>query len=132
MFAADPVSVKAIVPSGGAVLLLQKADGTWELPGGRLEPHESIDACVKREVLEETGLTCAPRQLVSLVNLRRAGLPSVVVATLACAPVTADALRLSEEHVSHAFMTPAEVHGVDMLACYRGAIDLWVGGEANT
>ena len=31
--------------------------GAWGLPGGGLEPHESLADCARREVLEETGVT---------------------------------------------------------------------------
>jgi phosphatase NudJ len=30
--------------------------GAWGLPGGGLEPHESLAECARREVLEETGI----------------------------------------------------------------------------
>ena len=40
----------------GAILLVQRADdGTWCLPGGRVEFGESIEACAEREFGEETG-----------------------------------------------------------------------------
>jgi 8-oxo-dGTP diphosphatase len=31
-------------------------EGTWALPGGHLEYAESVFACARREVLEETGI----------------------------------------------------------------------------
>jgi len=52
------VSVKAIVKDQhGSVLLLQEADGQWDLPGGGLEHGENPSDAVAREVAEETGYT---------------------------------------------------------------------------
>jgi 8-oxo-dGTP diphosphatase len=31
-------------------------EGTWQLPGGHLEPQEDVLTCARREVREETGL----------------------------------------------------------------------------
>ncbi len=43
------------------VLLIQRARapwlGKWSLPGGRVEPGEDAEACARREILEEIGLT---------------------------------------------------------------------------
>ncbi len=52
------VSVKAIIKDvDGRVLLLQEADGQWDLPGGGLDHGESSKEGVAREVAEETGHT---------------------------------------------------------------------------
>src|SRR5712692_728684 len=41
----------------GGVLLVRRSDtGTWGMPAGSMELHESILNCLKREVREETGL----------------------------------------------------------------------------
>jgi 8-oxo-dGTP diphosphatase len=40
----------------GRILLVRRTDdGTWCLPGGRVEFGESIEACARREFEEETG-----------------------------------------------------------------------------
>lgn len=57
------VRVAAVVAREGRLLLVrhQKPDRApyWVLPGGRLEPGETIPACAVREVDEETGLRAA-------------------------------------------------------------------------
>jgi 8-oxo-dGTP diphosphatase len=46
----------------GEVLLLQRSKssktnpGRWELPGGKIDPGESFDTALNREIMEETGL----------------------------------------------------------------------------
>lgn len=41
---------------------------TWSLPGGHLEFGEDVEACAKREVLEETGLEILAVQPVGFTN----------------------------------------------------------------
>ncbi len=55
------VAVGAVVlDEAGRVLLVRRGRpplaGTWTLPGGRVEPGESLDDAVLREVREETSL----------------------------------------------------------------------------
>ena len=54
------VGVAIIVIKDGKVLLGKRKNshgsGTWHFPGGHLEFNESIEACARREVFEETGL----------------------------------------------------------------------------
>lgn len=63
---APRVGVAVFVLRGGRFLLGRRRGahgaGEWALPGGHLEFGESIEACARREVAEETGL--------SLTNLR--------------------------------------------------------------
>ena len=55
----------------GKVLLTKRSDnGLWCLPGGRMEPGESVDECCRREVFEETGLIIEPKRLVGVYSSR--------------------------------------------------------------
>ena len=57
------IRVGAVVARDGALLLVrhQKPDRApyWVLPGGRLEPGETIPECAEREILEETELSAS-------------------------------------------------------------------------
>lgn len=45
--------------------------GTWALPGGHLELHESFEDCARREVLEETGLNIDTLEFLTATNSPR-------------------------------------------------------------
>lgn len=51
-----PVSVKGVVVSLGRVLLLRNDRDEWELPGGRIEPGETPEQFVVREIAEGNAL----------------------------------------------------------------------------
>ena len=56
------LGVGAVIIRAGKVLMLVRSDacrnnrGLWTIPGGMVEPYERLDAAVRREVREETGL----------------------------------------------------------------------------
>jgi 8-oxo-dGTP pyrophosphatase MutT (NUDIX family) len=64
------VAVNAVVFNpAGEVLLTRRADnGLWCLPGGVMEPGESVVEAIEREVAEETGLRAEITRLVGVYS----------------------------------------------------------------
>lgn len=47
---------RAIIINSNKEILLGLCDGNYQFPGGHLNPGETIEDCLKREVKEETGI----------------------------------------------------------------------------
>lgn len=62
MTGAEPIQVAAalIVREGRYLITQRRADvhlgGLWEFPGGKREPGESLEDCLRRELREELGI----------------------------------------------------------------------------
>jgi 8-oxo-dGTP pyrophosphatase MutT (NUDIX family) len=54
------IGVGAILHGPQGLLLGRHRRGTWELPGGTVEPGESLEETVVRELREETGVEARP------------------------------------------------------------------------
>jgi len=72
----------------GRLLLVRRAnppaEGTWSLPGGRVEAGEDDAAAVVREVAEETGLRVTPLHVVGVVERDAPDGGIYVITDLAC------------------------------------------------
>lgn len=59
----------AVRSSDGKILLERRSDcGMWGLPGGKVEPGESLQKTACREVLEETGLVIGITKLIGVYS----------------------------------------------------------------
>ena len=65
--------VIGIVLRNGTLLISQRPDqgplgGLWEFPGGKLEPGESIEHCLARELLEELAVQVSVLEPLPIVE----------------------------------------------------------------
>lgn len=118
-----PVSVKGVVTASGHVLLLRNERDEWELPGGRLEPGETPEECVVREIAEETGLVVAVEGIVDSWVYPVLPDRSVVIVTYRCCDLgELPGLVPSEEHRECCWVPLGDCDGYAMPSGYRRSI----------
>ncbi len=75
-YATPKVDVRAVVFRGDALLLVrEKSDGLWTLPGGWADVGESPGEAVARETLEESGFQVRASKLLAVYDRNRHGHP---------------------------------------------------------
>jgi len=72
--AGDLIEVSAgLVFRDGLLLIAQRRPqdhlgGLWEFPGGKLEPGESAEDCLRRELMEELGIEVEIKELAETIE----------------------------------------------------------------
>ena len=75
-YATPKVDVRGAVVRDGRILLVQeRADGRWSMPGGWADVGSRPSEMVVREVREESGFEVVPRKLVGVYDANRGGHP---------------------------------------------------------
>lgn len=102
------VSVAAAIVDGERVLAIRRRDNNkWEPPGGTLEPRETIEAGLLREVREETGLSISNPVLTGVYkNMTR-----TIVALVFRCDFSGEPARSTDEAAEIAWLTSKEVEG---------------------
>lgn len=124
-----------IVNSEGQVLILRESpadtydgntqSGRYQLPGGKLDPGETFEACLKREVLEETGLTIDPGEPLLVGEWRPMvrGVQQQIIGVFVIAQAKTETVRLSGEHDGYLWIDPAKRADYDVIPPDCDAID---------
>jgi mutator protein MutT len=67
-----------VIRRGGSVLVCRRAEGSlhaskWEFPGGKREPGESLEQCLRRELREELGIAATIGPILAATRHHYAG-----------------------------------------------------------
>jgi 8-oxo-dGTP pyrophosphatase MutT (NUDIX family) len=120
-----PVSVKGIVLRDDRVVLVSNPRGEWELPGGKLEPDETPERCVAREIAEELSLEVTVGPIVDAWVYRIAAAVDVLVVSYGCeARAWPNQLESPEGKDVGLFPLDA-LDGLRLPDGYRAAIRRW-------
>lgn len=113
------LAVRAIIrDEAGRWLLVRRSSqckhfaGTWELPGGKMDPGETVDAALRREVREETGLSVRPSGVAGVTEYEMA--KAHVVSLYFNTVMEAGEVTLSAEHDAFNWVTPAELRALEL------------------
>lgn len=112
------IRVAAVLVIGGRLLLVRHTKhgaSYFLLPGGGVEPGESLGHALAREVAEETGVTAAiVRPLFVSDSIAADGSRHVVNLTFLCAARGGPAATSDEAVTGIALVTPEELAGLDL------------------
>lgn len=106
------MSVHAVILDESQRVLLLKAtygDHGWGLPGGAVDPGETVLDCLAREGQEELGVALEIGPLTGIYYHKRF---NSHVLLFRCKIPAGSAIRLSEEHSEHRFAEIAELSPV--------------------
>lgn len=107
------IAVKAIIVHEGKLLLIKRRlddvhkPGAWEIPGGRLEEGEDPFRGLQRESEEEAGISIRIEHPLRVHHFTRDDGQRITMIVFLCTS-SSQRIRLSEEHVDHAWLTIEE------------------------
>lgn len=69
----------AIIQKNNSILICQRPEGKnyaslWEFPGGKVEPGESLETCLKRELREELDIEVKNLHPIQVIEKPDAGI----------------------------------------------------------
>ncbi|HEY7043735.1 MAG TPA: NUDIX domain-containing protein [Nocardioidaceae bacterium] len=117
-----------VLDEAGRLLVVRRGHepgrGRWSIPGGRVEPGESLEAAAAREVLEETGLTVSIGSVVGRVEL--AGVGADVYDVTDFAGVVVDGVAAAGDDAADLrWVSRSELDSLPTSAGLTSTLDSW-------
>jgi 8-oxo-dGTP diphosphatase len=126
----------ALIERNGLVLAAQRSAVMsiplkWEFPGGKLEAGESAEECLRRELVEELGVTIAVGRPLPLYTHSYETF-TVTLYPFVCS-MTTDAITL-HEHAAITWLPPHELYTLDWAAADWPVLEAYarlIGGQLS-
>jgi len=107
---------KGVFQRDGKFLFVKESNGNWEMPGGKVELGEQLEACFSREMSEELGWFDVRMEKVAHVWTlfgERQKIQYIVICATATPKDTP--ITLSHEHTEYGWFTPSELQTMNVL-----------------
>jgi len=132
-------AVSAIVtdPQGRILLILRTDNGYWSIPGGGLNPGESVADATVREVREETGIDCQVTGLIGIysdpnhVAAYDDGEVRQAFSICFVTRMTGGTVRTSSESAEVQFVSPDEISDLRMHPSIRLRLQHYLDGRTE-
>jgi len=120
--------IRAIIKdSNDNILILKRAPDSrsnprcWELPGGKVEPGESFDHAMIREIKEETNLNISLRRAVGIAQQDLPHIHSVHV--IMTVEVDSGDLKISDEHTDYRWASLEEIKSLNLSNWFESFLE---------
>ena len=124
----------AIIEHGGKVLAARRSAAMsqplrWEFPGGKVEPGESPEGCIAREIAEELGVAVAVGERLP-DNVHDYGNGKVICLVPFRCRLLSHAFVL-KEHAEVRWLLPAQLLGLDWAPADVPIVEHYVKGRRD-
>ena len=113
------LGVGGAVVHDGRILLVRRSSrrgrGNWQVPGGYVEPDETIEDAVVREVAEESGITARVQGILGVRNRCDPDINNSLYIVLLLHPLGVDPHPDNHEVDRAGFFTLAEVRALEQV-----------------
>ena len=121
------LSVHAVILNSADELLVIRRSkeslvnsGKWDLPGGKIEVGEDFDEALKREVMEETGISIKIRGLLTAIESTTLVPDFIIVTLIMHGSSSSDLVTLSNEHDEFRWVPIDKFQDIDLCSQFIG------------